>query len=147
MLGTLAKWLRILGFDTFYANSEIDDKKLLEIARKEDRTLVTRDKELMMNSRRENLRVVEINTVDLDEQLKLVLKNVEIDKTRFLSRCTICNSEIIEMDKEKVKSFVPKKVFENNKNFWYCKKCDKYYWTGSHSDKMLEKIKGLQKTN
>ena len=53
MLGTLAKWLRLLGFDTFYANDEIKDDILLLIAKKENRAIITRDKELIF---RDNLK-------------------------------------------------------------------------------------------
>jgi len=49
MLGTLAKWLRIMGFDTFYANAEMSDEDLLNIAKGENRTIFTRDKELIIS--------------------------------------------------------------------------------------------------
>ena len=140
MLGTLAKWLRIFGFDTYYANSKIDDAELLEIAKKENRILLTRDKELIYAGRRENLKIIKIKTTDLDEQLQLVLQNVKINKTNFLSRCILCNTLLDGIKKEEVKTSVPKKVFENNEKFWFCTKCNKYYWIGSHYDKMLKKI-------
>jgi len=69
MLGTLAKWLRIYGFDTFYAGSEADDNEILRIAKKENRTLITRDIELVYRAKRENVKVIEIKSTDLDEQL------------------------------------------------------------------------------
>lgn len=140
MLGTLAKWLRIYGFDTFYANSETDDNELLKIAKKENRTLITRDKELTYCGKRENLNVIELKTTDLDEQLKLVLKHVKIDETKILSRCILCNSKVNKIQKDKVKNKVPEKVFENNEEFWFCKKCDKIYWYGSHTENMIKKI-------
>lgn len=140
MLGTLAKWLRIFGFDTYYANSKIDDAELLEVAKKENRILLTSDKELIYVGRRENLKVIKIETTGLDEQLQLVLQNVKINKTKLLSRCTLCNTLLDGIKKEDVKNSVPKKVFENNEKFWFCSKCYKYYWVGSHYDKMLKKI-------
>jgi len=143
MLGTLAKWLRIYGFDTFYANSETNDDELLRITKKENRTLITRDIELIYRAKRENLIVIEVKTTDLDEQLKLVLKHVKVDKNTFLSRCTLCNTAIHAIKKDEVKNKVPKKVFENNNKFWFCKKCDKIYWMGSHYEKMKDKIKKL----
>lgn len=143
MLGTLAKWLRIYGFDTYYADSETDDDELLRIAKKENRTLITRDKELTYCGKRENLIVIELETTDLDEQLKLVLKHVKIDKKTFLSRCTLCNTMINSIKKDEVKDKVPKKVFENNDKFWFCKKCDKIYWKGTHYDEMIKKKKQL----
>jgi len=110
MLGTLAKWLRIYGFDTFYANSETDDNELLRIAKKENRTLITRDKELTYCGKRENLNVIELKTTDLDEQLKQVLKQAKIDKKTFLSRCMLCNTTIHPIKKDEVKDKVPEKV-------------------------------------
>ena len=72
MLGSLAKWLRILGFDTFYANAEITDRDLLKIAKDENRIIISRDKELIFMGKRENLDVIEIKNIDLDEQLNQV---------------------------------------------------------------------------
>ncbi len=42
MLGRLAKWLKILGFDVLYF-SKAEDRDLVEIARREGRVLLTRD--------------------------------------------------------------------------------------------------------
>ena len=64
MLGTLATWLRLFGFDTFYANSEIDDDELLDITKKENRTLVTRDKELTIRASKRKLQYIEINSTE-----------------------------------------------------------------------------------
>ena len=145
MLGSLAKWLRILGFDTFYANAEITDEKLLEIAKNENRNIISRDKVLIQNGKKHGLKVIEINSTDLDEQLNKVFENVDIDMDRILSRCTICNTILKYIEKNKVNGKVPKKVFENNDRFWFCPKCKKYYWTGSHYDKISEKINEITK--
>jgi len=145
MLGTLAKWLRVYGFDTFYANSEMNDEELLCIAKTENRTLITRDKNLSNVVRRENLKVIEFCTTDLDEQLRLVLANQKLYENQVLARCLICNSLLSEIKKDVVKKKVPKRVFEGNERFWFCSKCDKIYWKGTHYDKMIEKIDYLKK--
>ena len=143
MLGTLAKWLRIYGFDTFYANNEMDDDELLEIAKKENRILISRDKQLIQTARRENLKTIEIKTTDIDEQISNVLVDVETDKTKILSRCILCNSEVEGIRKKDVKEKVPERIFKNNEEFWECKNCNKIYWKGSHYEKMFEKINDL----
>ena len=143
MLGTLAKWLRIYGFDTFYANNLISDEELLKIAEKEKRIIITRDKELIYNAKRRNLEIILVDTTDLDEQLNMILKDYKIDESLFLTRCTLCNNTVKSIKKKDVKDKVPQRVFENNENFWYCSKCDKVYWKGSHFDKMKEKIKNI----
>jgi hypothetical protein len=140
MLGSLAKWLRILGFDTFYANAEITDEKLLHIAKSENRTIISRDKELILRGEKQKLNVIEIKTTNLDEQLNQVLKYVDIDEKLALSRCTICNTLLEDIEKSKVEGKVPRKVFANNEKFWFCKNCNKFYWIGSHYDNILDKI-------
>jgi len=89
MLGTLAKWLRIYGYDTFYADNGMDDAKLLEMSKKENRILITRDKTLNQVARRENIKTIEIKTTDIDEQINAVLVEIKLDKKKILSRC-IC---------------------------------------------------------
>ena len=143
MLGTLAKWLRIYGFDTIYVGEDASDNKLIEIAKNEDRVLITRDKNLTFNARRGNIKVLELRTTDIDEQIKEILKDIKIDEKQFLSRCLLCNSLVEGISKKDVEKRVPEKVFENNNKFWYCKNCDKIYWRGSHFKNMMQKIKQL----
>jgi len=147
MLGTLAKWLRLLGFDTFYANTEITDEELLEIAKRDNRTIISRDKGLVRSGKKQKLDVIEMYDTDLDDQLNKVLEIIKINENLILSRCTICNTILEDIEKNRVKDRVPKKVFENNEKFWFCSKCDKYYWTGSHYDKIIEKINEITKRN
>ena len=143
MLGTLAKWLRIFGFDTLFADSNIEDGKLLKLAKDEERILITRDKNLIIDARRENIKVIKIISTDINDQLRRVLKNTKIDEKFFLSRCLLCNNLVEKISKKNVKKIVPDRVYEKNKKFWYCKICDKVYWRGSHFENMIQKIKQL----
>jgi uncharacterized protein with PIN domain len=145
MLGTLAKWLRVLGFDTFYANNTTTDDGLLQIAKSEKRTIISRDKELITRGKKKNMTTIEITSTDLDEQLNQVLKLIHIDEQYVLSRCTLCNTILKAREKSQVEGKVPEKVFENNDSFWFCKKCDKYYWKGSHYEKIIHKIEEIKK--
>ena len=146
MLGTLAKWLRLFGFDTFYANAEMDDDELLEMAEKENRVLITRDKELIIRAKKKNIQIIGIISIDLDEQLASILKKGDIDEKAVLSRCSLCNTVVDEIKKDDVKNKVPEKVFRNNDRFWFCSKCDKFYWRGSHYDKIQSKINKIKKS-
>ncbi len=140
MLGSLAKWLRILGYDTKYIKN-INDKKIIEIAEKEGRIVITRDKLLAKKSKG-----IYINEKDIEKQLKKVVKclNLNIEKEKILTRCTICNIKVVRIEKEKVKGKVPEYVWNNNENFWICPTCNRIYWIGSHWNKMEETIKKLQ---
>jgi len=146
MLGTLATWLRLYGFDTFYANLEMDDYELLKIAEKEKRVLITRDKELIIRAKNKNIKVIESRSTDLDEQLLKVLKNVEINEKTILSRCSICNTVLKEIKRDDVRNKVPERVFLNNERFWFCSKCNKIYWKGTHYKKIQNKINEMKKT-
>lgn len=143
MLGTLAKWLRIYGFDTYYENSQSDDSELLKISKNDDRVLITRDKQLIIDAKRENIKTIEIKTTDIDKQIKSVLDKISHEEEKILSRCIICNSKVEEIKKEEIKEKVPERVYKNNEKFWFCKKCDKIYWKGTHYKKMFEKINNL----
>ena len=145
MLGTLAKWLRLFGFDTFYADAEIDDDVLLDIAKREGRVIVTRDKQLITMGNKRDLQIVGITSTDLDEQLHHILRDTDINEDDVLSRCSLCNTVLDEMEKSNTKSKVPEKVFQNNEKFWFCPKCDKIYWMGSHYDKIIKKIDSIKK--
>ena len=144
MLGTLAKWLRIYGFDTFYADSKMDDTELINISKNEKRVLITRDKNLLQIARKEKLKVIEINTTDIDQQINKVISHVKVVTSKVLSRCILCNTRIDEIKKDEIKQMVPKRVFDSNEKFWYCPNCKKIYWKGSHYEKMIEKINNLK---
>ncbi|MFW6120876.1 MAG: Mut7-C RNAse domain-containing protein [Petrotogales bacterium] len=143
MLGSLAKWLRILGFDTFYANNELTDDDLLHIATIENRTVISRDKELTSKGKKQGLKVIEIRNTDLDQQLNQVLDVVNIDENLVLSRCSLCNTPLKKFKKSEVEGKVPQKVFDHHDKFWYCSKCKKFYWMGSHYEKITDKIKEI----
>ena len=141
MLGTLAKWLRILGFDTFYAQNEMTDDALLEIAKKEKRIIITRDKELTFRAKKQLIPTVEMQEIDLIEQIRKIIKENKIDENKFLSRCSVCNTKLHSISKDMVYGKVPPKVFETKERFWHCPTCNRYYWMGSHYDDMIKRIK------
>jgi len=148
MLGSLAKWLRIFGFDTLYPDTTTDDDEVLHIAKAEKRLLISRDKELIIRGKKIKLDVLEIHMTDLDQQLAQVLTCISIDSTQVLTRCTLCNTPLISVEKKATKTYVPPKVFETRDQFWYCSVCKKYYWMGTHYENMIEKINTLtKKTN
>ena len=140
MLGTLAKWLRICGYDTEYAHAESDDE-IIERARKEGRIVITRDKELF--ERCKSAILVENNGIE--EQLQRVFReaNLSIDEENILTRCTVCNVAVKEIEKEKVKEKVPPHAYENHEEFWICPKCKRIYWMGTHWENMEKMIKKI----
>jgi len=146
MLGTLAKWLRLFGFDTYYATQEISDDELLKIAKKEQRVLITRDKELHLRAKKKKISTIFTQSISLSEQLHLVFQSYPkiIDEINPLSRCSLCNTSIIPIKKEKAQDKVPQRIFQHHSEFWYCPTCKKIYWQGTHFDKILHKINKMK---
>ena len=144
MLGSLAKWLRIFGFDTFYPDATMNDDSVLQIAYQEQRLLISRDKELLIRAKKALIPILEIRTTDLTEQLQQVLKVIPLNEEKILTRCTICNTLLRSIEKELIKEQIPEKVYITKNEFWICPVCSKYYWMGTHYENMREKIKVLR---
>jgi uncharacterized protein with PIN domain len=122
----------------------MDENELINISKNEKRVLVTRDKNLLQTARKEKIKVIEINSTDINQQINKVINQEKVDSSKILSRCILCNTKIDEIKKEKVKQKVPKRVFEANEKFWFCPKCKKVYWKGTHYEKMIEKMNVLK---
>jgi len=143
MLGKLAKWLRILGYDTTYP---ITDENLVLIltARQENRILLTRDTNLI--KRRNICDYLFIKNDQWEEQLLEVIKGLELKidfNSKIFYRCSICNKPTKNINKKEVQNYVPPYVFLTQNKFVYCPSCQKYYWKGTHWQRMTEKIKKL----
>jgi uncharacterized protein len=147
MLGSLAKWLRILGFDTYYPTAQTSDDEILTRAKQEHRLIISRDKELLARGKKQSLDVLGIHTTHLPEQITQVLAYLRIDSAALLSRCIICNTPLLSVPKDTVQNIIPPKVFETRDAFWLCPSCKKYYWRGTHYENMMKKINILQKKN
>jgi uncharacterized protein with PIN domain len=136
MLGTLAKWLRILGYDTQYDTS-LDDHQLVRLARAEGRLLLTRDQEL---ARRPGVQVLLIVSEHLDAQIAQVLADLDLEPNRSFSRCPVCNELLLEIDREAARSRVPLYVAETQEAFRSCPACQRVYWRGTHWQQMAEQL-------
>jgi len=141
MLGTLAKWLRILGYDTTYYSS-IDDNQLVRLSRAEGRILLTRDTGL---SKRKGLCCLFIRSEILEEQLAQVLESFHLRMDNPFSRCPVCNTALEDVPKYEAWGQVPPFVFQTQERFRLCPECDRFYWRGTHWQKMVERVERLKK--
>ena len=140
MLGRLAKWLRILGYDIIYYRS-INNKELMALANLENRTLLTRDTDITSSGKAHNCILIEND--NYKEQLKQVLGllSMRIQKQKIFSRCLICNESLKPINRNDVMGKVPPFVFETQDEFVACCKCSKIYWKGTHSSRVEEIIR------
>lgn len=139
MLGKLARWLRMLGYDTVY-NTPTTDSSLVNQAFREQRIIITRDTRLV--ERKLIPRYILIKSDKYIEQLRQVIKELNLvpDKNLFFSRCLLCNTEIEPIPKGVIKTKVPPYVYETQDNFLHCPRCDRIYWAGTHVEKAKGKL-------
>ena len=137
-LGKLAKWLRLLGFDTLYEPGSATEKFIEDLAA--DRILLTRTQRIRKQPLRGKSVFVQSNR--WDAQLRQVILELEltIDQTQPLSRCLNCNVPIIAADKDSLWGRVPDYIFETQEYFRRCPKCNRIYWRGTHTKRSLGKI-------
>jgi uncharacterized protein with PIN domain len=138
MLGRLARWLRLLGFDTLY-DSSISDTKLIRIAKEQDRIILTRDTGLVRIKGIQ--RYLLINSNEPFQQLREVINILNLKDFQPFSRCVICNNKLSRVsDKNEIRDLVPDYTFYNFQNFLRCYKCGKIYWEGTHPGMFKEKL-------
>jgi len=130
-VGKLAKWLRIMGYDTLFFKN-IDDSELVEMALAESRVLLTRDTNIMKRRVVANGEVQAILIADdrAINQLSQVIDTLNLETDSRFSRCIECNQLLEERDKHNVKDLVPPYVFKTQHQYMQCPSCDKVYWRG-----------------
>jgi len=139
MLGRLAKWLRLLGYDTAYEN-DAADHELARRARAEGRVLLTRDQEL---SERRGLRTLLIQSQELEQQVREVRDALGPPADPSLSRCSLCNVALQDISREDAADRVPQHVLNTQTEFRRCPQCGRVYWPGSHVETMEEQLEGV----
>lgn len=143
MLGRLAKWLRILGFDVAYF-SKAEDPDLVALARREDRILLTRDTGLIERTAKRADRLF-IRSDDWEDQLVQVLDELDLwGQARPNTRCLACNLPLKPLSRERAKNLVSPYVGEHAASFAVCSGCDRVFWPGTHYGDMERKIEKLR---
>ena len=140
MLGNIAKKLRLMGYDSKY-EADIQDEDLIKLAKQEQRTIVSRDENLVKKALKLGIKSIFIEKNEEVKQLREIIDKqnltlVEINGDR--ARCPLCNTKTKSINKDSVKDKIPVKILEQNEKFWECANCRKIFWEGSH-------IKNLQK--
>lgn len=140
MLGRLARWLRILGYDAVY-HPNLHDKELARLARAQARVLLTRDTEL---ARCKGIRCLLIRDQALEGQIHQVFRELQLSPRMDFPRCTVCNALLEESSPEEVSDRVPPHILRTQRRFRRCPQCDRVYWAGTHAERMRERMEGFQ---
>ncbi|MGE5840567.1 MAG: Mut7-C RNAse domain-containing protein [Deltaproteobacteria bacterium] len=137
MLGKLAKWLRMIGCDVLYLRSY-----------REEDLLPLLDQGRRLLSRRTLVQgygpgVILIRSDRVSEQLKELqsLGCIYLDRSKFFTRCLRCNVPLKDASPEAARSSVPEHVYhENPSGIRCCPQCGRFFWPGTHRDRMLTQL-------
>lgn len=140
-LGKLTKWLRTLGYDTLFFDP-IEDGELVKTALKDDRVVLSRDRELTRFKLKPGERILFIENERPLEQLKQVVEHFKLKtpKELIFSRCLICNQTLEKVDKEKIKDRLYPYVYQTQVNFMHCPQCDRIFWPATHVERMIKTL-------
>jgi uncharacterized protein with PIN domain len=143
MLGRLARWLRALGYDALYEPA-LDDGALADLARRENRVLLTRDVEL---TRRRGLQALLVDDDRVSLQLIQICRDLDLNAQRAFTRCLECNIELDELQREDAALLVPPYVRETQTRFRRCPRCGRVYWRGTHWTRMRAVLEAIESQN
>ncbi len=150
MLGSLARKLRIFGFDTLYFKAGAD-AELEALAKREARTLLTSDKPLFVHARSKGIRSFLVEGGSDKERLVSVLQQAGPEMElglggRRASRCAVCNGELeVISKKEAADAKVPPKVLSRHRLFYRCTDCSRCFWHGGHWERLRRLAYSLER--
>jgi uncharacterized protein with PIN domain len=140
-LGRLARWLRILGYDARYFKQDNMGSLVIEALR-EGRLILTRNSHLPQTR---GVKIILLQSEQLKPQIEQILQRLQLkpEQDKIFSRCVICNLELADIKKERIKDKVPEYVFKTQDEFFTCPGCGRIYWQGSHWGNVQAVIKEL----
>jgi len=143
MLGGLARWLRVVGIDVAY-DPALDDEELIDLAVRECRTILTRDRRLVQRRRARghyHLVVAEVVTEQMREVLAATA--VVVDPRRLFSRCLRCNESLVTLEAARARPRVPAYVAQTQRRFRECPACRRVYWPATHVERMRRTLESM----
>jgi uncharacterized protein with PIN domain len=139
-LGKLAKYLRLLGFDTYFAEP-IANADLLKTAAAEERFLITRDRRLMSKSHPFGVLLLEFDDPLAQLAASVTRLKLTIDTARLFSRCSRCNAPTRFVLKAEIAERAFPYILRTQDIISECPLCKRLYWRGTHYIRLLGKLK------
>jgi uncharacterized protein with PIN domain len=138
MLGKLARWLRLGGYDAEFWR-EGSDEQLIAAAQDAGRLIVTKDHAL---AGRRAVTALLIEADDLDAQIteaRAALALLGAIPAPF-TRCAECNGPLVELSHADAQDLVPPYVWHTQTVFRRCSCCGRVYWRGTHWPNLEQRL-------
>lgn len=140
-LGKLCKYLRILGFDTYYRN-DLEDSEIVSISVNENRIILTRDIGILKNGKVTH--GYWVRSQNSRQQLWEVIHRFDLENIlQPFYRCISCNGLIHPVEKEKIEYLLRENTKRFFTDFYQCNDCGKVYWEGTHYENMQEFVNNI----
>lgn len=144
-VGKLARWLRLMGYDTLFFTGG-DDGELISSALREQRVILTRDTHIMEWGvvSKGRVRAILIRDDEVEVQVRQVIRELGL-KTGLkpFSICLECNAPLRKVEKADIEQRVPPYVFQTQEQFVECPLCLRVYWRGTHWQGMKKKLEAM----
>ncbi len=141
MLGRLARWLRVMGYDTRF-DAGIADADLVRSALEERRVILTRDRGIPDRWRVPRLLLLEAEAPR--DQLRELARHFPLEwRGRIFTRCTRCNDPVERVSPADLVGRVPESVLQTHERFRRCPSCGRIYWDGSHAARMRRALEQM----
>ncbi len=144
-VGKLAKWLRMMGYDTLFFTDE-DDWLMVRAALAENRVILTRDTQVMSRGvvSRGRIKAILIQSEEPEEQIRQVAATLDLDyQSEPFTICLECNQPLEKKRRQQVEGRVPAYVFQTQEQYMECPSCHRIYWRGTHWLAMIERLKQI----
>jgi uncharacterized protein len=138
MLGDIVRKLRIFGFDTLYMK-DTSDSSILEMAMRENRIILTRDKELFRRVVKAGAEGVLMEQYDQIDNIANTLLKYGVRSLSFnprTARCSRCNGILALIKASDLEGAIPNKILEMHHDFFQCSHCNNIYWEGGHVNRL-----------
>ena len=135
-LGSLARCLRLLGFDSL-CSSAWSDHELVAISTGQHRILVTRDRGLLKHGAVTHGSYVWARNPH--RQLGEVVRRFHLaDHIAPFTRCMRCNGLLVPVEKDDIAHRLPPWTRDHFDKYSTCTTCGRIYWQGSHYRRLNE---------
>lgn len=141
-LGKLARWLRLLGFDTRWRN-DYADSEVVKLGVEEKRIILTRDRRLLFH--KVIVHGYWVRAVIPMAQIQEVMQRIGLaDHIHPFHRCLECNGLIRPVAKSAVIARLEPLTKKYYDEFFQCEQCSQVYWKGSHYMNLIQRLGQLK---
>ena len=146
-VGKLAKWLRVMGYDTLLFNGG-NDARMIATALAQGRVILTRDTQIIKRRviTSGQLKAALITSGKPELQIRQVIDTLKLKcQLKPFTICLECNQPLLKKSKQQVKDMVPPYVFQTQDQYMECPACHQIYWKGTHWQAMTKKLESFSK--